>query len=317
LTFISFMTTISALAGRVSSAAYTIDSNIVGADFYDFFSFQAIADPTNGRVDYVDEPTAVMNNLTFASPNTFIMRADSTSVLSPSGPGRQSVRLMSNKAFNTSLLVLDISHMPEGCGTWPAFWEVGPNWPNNGEVDLIEGVNNQGPNQSTLHTAAGCTMPSSGAEQTGTTVSTDCDAFDNFNAGCGVQEPSSNSFGPNFNANGGGWYVMERTSQFIKMWFWERSDPTVPEFIVSGSPVIHSSRLGTPYANFENTQCDMSQSFGELNIIINLTFCGDLAGNAAVYGASGCPSTCNDFVNNNPSAFANAYFQIESLRIYE
>ena len=24
----------------------------------------------------------------------------------------------------------------QGCGTWPAFWLVGPNWPNGGEIDV-------------------------------------------------------------------------------------------------------------------------------------------------------------------------------------
>ena len=67
----------------------------------------------------------------------------------------------------------NIRHMPEGCGyvnvyvewkmvnltasisTWPAVWEVGDDWPNQGEVDIVEGVNNVSPNQATLHTAAG------------------------------------------------------------------------------------------------------------------------------------------------------------------
>lgn len=39
--------------------------------------------------------------------------------------------------------VIDLEHMPSGCGTWPAFWSVGPNWPSAGEIDIIEGVNRQ------------------------------------------------------------------------------------------------------------------------------------------------------------------------------
>lgn len=26
--------------------------------------------------------------------------------------------------------------MPFGCGTWPAYWLVGPNWPSGGEIDV-------------------------------------------------------------------------------------------------------------------------------------------------------------------------------------
>ena len=33
---------------------------------------------------------------------------------------------------------IDVRHMPQGCGTWPAFWETDvPAWPNGGEVDIV------------------------------------------------------------------------------------------------------------------------------------------------------------------------------------
>lgn len=36
-----------------------------------------------------------------------------------------------------------------------------------GEIDIVEGVNDQGPNAATLHTGSGCTMPTSGRTETG------------------------------------------------------------------------------------------------------------------------------------------------------
>ncbi len=86
------------------------------------------------------------------------MRADSFSVLDPAGPGRKAVRIKSNAAYSTHVTVyakslldlqssdadcdhdhsFDIRHMPQGCGTWPAAWEVNEEaWPGQGEVDIV------------------------------------------------------------------------------------------------------------------------------------------------------------------------------------
>ena len=51
------------------------------------------------RRNYVSQSTALAQNLTFASGDTLILRADDTTVLSASGPGRNSVRLQSKKTY--------------------------------------------------------------------------------------------------------------------------------------------------------------------------------------------------------------------------
>ncbi|KIK51183.1 glycoside hydrolase family 16 protein [Collybiopsis luxurians FD-317 M1] len=299
-------------ASTVLAASYRVQDTYIGHSFLDGFTFQNIADPTHGRVNYVDAGTAARENLTFASSTNFIARSDFTTVLNPSGPGRNSVRLMSKKQYRIgTVLIANLHHMPEGCGTWPAFWTVGDNWPNNGEIDILEGVNNVGNNQGTLHTSPGCTMPGS-RSQTGTALQNDCNVWINSNTGCGVSF-GSRSFGPSFNANGGGWYAMELTANFVKIWFWARGT-SVPSDVSGGSATINTNNWGTPVAYFPNTSCNINSHFGPQNIIINLTFCGDWAG--SVYGSNNCPSTCNDFVNNNPGAFQNAYFDFLSLRAY-
>ena len=73
----------------------------------------------------------------------------------------------------------------------------------------------------TLHTTANCTMPTTRA-QTGATLTTDCDALVNDNVGCSVSGVVANSYGPSFNAAGGGWYVLERTNEGLSIWFWSR-----------------------------------------------------------------------------------------------
>nr|GAT48619.1 laminarinase [Mycena chlorophos] len=300
----------------VLGGTYSLSSNIVGQGFYDAFNFEAIPDPTAGRVNYVDQATAVADNLTYASDNTFILRADFTTVISDSSStGRNSVRIRTNAAYTTHAAVFDIAHMPQGCGTWPAVWETNESdWPAGGEVDIIEGVNDQGTDQITLHTSPGCTMPASGRQETGTVVSTDCNTADNGNQGCAVTSTAASSFGPTFNADGGGWYAIERTDTFINVWFWSRSAGGVPADVSTHGSSVDTSTWGTPTANFPNTSCDIEEFFNANNIIINLTFCGDWAG--AVYGSSGCPSSCNDYVDQNPSAFVDAYFQFNSINVY-
>ena len=71
-------------------------------------------------------------------------------------------------------------------------------------------------------------------------VFANCDALENGNAGCGVTAPAKNSFGPAFNAAGGGWYAMERTPNFIKVWFWSRQDGSVPSGVKNGHTSVNT-----------------------------------------------------------------------------
>ncbi|KAL0958590.1 hypothetical protein HGRIS_013931 [Hohenbuehelia grisea] len=288
-------------------ATYSLSDNIVGPAFMNAFNYEAIPDPTHGRVNYVDKATAQRLNLTYGSGETFILRADHTTMLS--GAVQAGIVSGSFPARHTELtspfLTFGICHN---------LVEHGPqSGRRKGEIDILEGVNDQGPNTATLHTSAGCTMPAS-RSQTGTALQNDCNVAVNSNAGCGVRMPTANSYGPSFNSNGGGWYAVERTTSFIKIWFWPRNSGSVPSDVRNGGSSVNTGNWGTPTAYFPNSQCDLNSHYQENNIIINLTFCGDWAGNA--YGSSGYPSSCVDYVNKNPSAFAHAYFDFASLRVY-
>ncbi|KAM5536441.1 hypothetical protein V8D89_009877 [Ganoderma adspersum] len=299
------------LPASVLGASYLLTENIIGPQFLSAFTHETIPDPTLGRVNYLSQAAALARNLTYTNGDTLILRADSTTVLDPFGPGRDSFRLQSTRLYDSHVTVWNIRHMPQGCATWPAIWEVGTNWPR--EIDIVEGNNDGGPNQSTLHTVPGCTMPSS-RNQSGTTVGDDC-YTNSPTFGCGVLAPRATSFGPSFNAIGGGWYAMERSDTYIKVWHWQRNDTNIPMDIRFGSALIDTSNWGTPIADFPDTDCDMATYFRPQRIIINLTFCGQWAG--AKYSLYGCPGDCVDYVNRNPSAFRDAYFDIASLKIYQ
>jgi hypothetical protein len=139
------------------------------------------------------------------------MRVDTTPQVTGN---RNSVRIQTQFSFTGGLVIMDSVHMPAGCGTWPAFWTNGPNWPTTGEIDIVEGVNNYTNNQATIHSTVGCTLPSnatsSSLDISGSLVSgTNCAVQQTNNEGCGVRAQQTNSFGAPFNANGGGVFASE------------------------------------------------------------------------------------------------------------
>lgn len=76
--------------------------------------------------------------------------------------------------------------MPHGLGNWPAIWTTrGTNWPAGGEIDILEGINDNNHNQMTLHTSSGCTVPTNKNAETGTPLSGDCGAGGGHN-GCAI-----------------------------------------------------------------------------------------------------------------------------------
>jgi len=192
---------------------------------------------------------------------------------------------------------------------------VGANWPNQGEVDILEGVT---PNTATLHIGSNCSMSSSRA-MTGFVPM----MFTLFPV------PSSRSIGQNYAAyrkrvvaasnfptpRAMGFHstttkadgmikvspavrvlapttgMLLSANRNIKVYFWPRggSVPGQVEF-VSSHDVIEPETWGMPAAAWSNDMCNFPEHFGPHNIIINLMFCGNWAG--AAYPNSGCPDTC-------------------------
>lgn len=116
-----------------------------------------------------------------------------------------------------------------------------------------------------------------------------------------------------FNAGHGGVYATEWTETHFKMWFWP--DGSQPPDVLSSSPNPGGASWGLPLANFPlGNNCDPAH-FSDLQIVYDLTFCG-WAGD--VFGSM-CPGKgqCEDFVANNPAAFAEAYWNITTLRVFQ
>jgi len=287
---------------------YHLVKDYSGSTFFNDWDFFTAGDPTHGTVNYVNQSYAQANGLISTSGGTVYIGCDTKKTVPANGRGRDSVRLSSKASYHYGLFIMDLSHMPTGCGTWPAWWLVGPNWPSGGEIDIIEGVNNAQNDQTTLHTNAGCDMGSVDKNSyTGHSVGTNCLG----NSGCGIVANMAN-YGAPFNSAGGGVYVMEWTSTFIRTFYFGRNN--IPADIRSGKPTPNS--WGKPYANFAlGSNCPASHFAPEV-IVINLTFCGDWAGN--VFAAQ-CKNmgTCATYVKNNPSKFTEAYWRIASVSVYQ
>lgn len=176
------------------------------------------------------------------------------------------------------------------------------------------GVNNQPNNSMTLHTNAGCSIQPTGFS--GKLDTSDCDVANEAqgkNKGCGIQSPAANSFGVPFNMAQGGVVATEVTSQAISIWFWTRS--AVPADIKSGTP--NPSSWGIPVARFAGN-CNIDQHFKKMQLIFDTTLCGDWAGKT--WAQSQCSAkapTCEQFVAENPAAFEDAYFLINSVKVFQ
>lgn len=300
-----------------SSGSYQLHESWQGEKFLDYFEFFTGADPTNGFVTYTNQSYAESTGLIdITSSGSFYMGVDYKTTLSPEGPGRDSVRIESKKYYDEGLYVIDLAHMPGSvCGTWPAFWSVGPDWPHDGEIDIIEGVNKHESNEIVLHTSGSCDVGGD-HEMLGDMTSSECgDASGTI--GC-VVKGNKGSSGDPFNKNGGGVYAMEWTADFLKIWYFARGD--IPKSITNGKP--DTSAFGTPMAHLQGS-CDFHERFKSQKFILDTTFCGDWAG--GVFGDSGCPvkdpsnpiQSCVSYVAENPEAFKEAYWEINSIKLYQ
>lgn len=169
-------------------------------------------------------------------------------------------------------------------------------------------------NQFTLHTSEGCRM-NVRREHTGNALQSNCLYSANGNEGCGVEGPNESS-GEAFNENGGGIYATEWRSDGIRMWFFGRGDePEDLSDAAASSP--DPSTWGEPTADFPNTNCNINNHFRNASIIMNIALCGDWAGADSIYkDEANCPSTCQNFVANNATAFEEAYWEIRGFRVY-
>lgn len=128
-----------------------------GESFFDHYTFYDGADSIGsaGFNVYVGEKRAKeLKIIGLDEDNHVLMKSAPTH----KGP-RESIRLEGKNRYDRGLFILDLLHMPAGAGVWPAWWLTDEtNWPDNGEIDIVEGINNQTRAKTALHTSAQCSM---------------------------------------------------------------------------------------------------------------------------------------------------------------
>jgi len=311
-----------ALLASPALASYSLVKTYEGSNFFDGWTYYDFYDnTTSGDVTYVNQSLADSDKLTYVnSDGQAIVKVDNTSFVIYNDK-RNSVRITTADYFPVnSVILFDASHLPYGCSVWPSFWTKGENWPEGGEIDIVEGVNGMTANQMALHTENGCSA-TEGASASGTLGATNCSAA----AGCTYTETAANSYGADFASAGGGVFGTVYNTSGIYIWFWGRT--SIPTTVSSNGSTLDTSDWGTPSANYPASSCTIDTYFAPQQIVIDITLCGDWAGLTEIYPET-CPivgaSTANSsscYLQNvinagNQSALDTAYFAINSVKVY-
>lgn len=300
--------------------AYEIVDNFSGATFFDKWDFYGHWDNlTLGDVWWLNRTQATDQKLAFinGAGNAVIKVDNASDVLW--NEKRNTVRITTQSAYDLgSVWIADVLHMPYGCSVWPALWTMGTEWPYNGEIDIIEGINEVDRNQLSLHTRAGCMHTTPPGGQIGVSGEANCSAP----SGCTVFEQKKFSYGRDFGASGGGVFAAQFDASGIYIWYWPRG--LIPSSVYSAGPTSSMTLddWGTPSATFPSTNtCNITQFFGPQKLVLDITLCGTWASLPELYAPqcndSGPTGICyNDNVVGPGGRYDNAYFEIPYIRTY-
>eukprot|EP01084_Bolivina_argentea_P089121 160877_1 len=312
LIFISFKCII------IKCGNYILNFSYVGNTFFDDFYFvDGVSDKSFSN--FMNKSEATSMGMINTTSSTAYIGTDYTNIVG--SEGRPSICLKSYPTWSSGLFILNASHMPTGCGTWPAFWLLTKH--STGEIDIIEGINLRTDDQSTVHTTTLCDYSSvaSTLNMTGKMIYTNC-TLGADDGGCAIIPNDNTSYGTGFNNNGGGIYATELSDTGIKIWFWTMSKPlAIPKDIYDKKPNPNEWDLPYAYFPFVDTVCNnVSADFYNMDIRLDLFYCG-YAG-TAYYWDEKCLETtknvsCEQWVANNPQYFKDAYWLLNYIDVYQ
>lgn len=304
------------------ASGYKLTTHAAGQDFFDLFDFDSHSS-NGGIANFVDKETAWKEGLLEVKHNKAHIRVSDKD----KGGMRDAVKLVTKQRYSEGLYVWDVERMPQTCGSWASLWSTGENWPQGGEIDLIEYVSHQSMNSFSVHTGEGCWAGSSGytgRAMLATQNALNCNADATDSQGCGFRTKRNNTAGMGANFNGGGLYVLEWSSAGIKAWMFERGQ--IPKDLSSGSP--NPSSWTTPDMYISASSCNPSTYFSPQQFVLNTDLCGtwpngvwNTDNSYAGQSEGSCASTtgfdtCEAYVQSRGWDFKHAYWRIASLDIY-
>ncbi|TRM56237.1 glycoside hydrolase family 16 protein [Schizophyllum amplum] len=279
---------------------YTVNKWLQGQSLLDAFNYDVKPADNQGIANYVDGPSSGL--VYVDGSEKVVISVDQT----PYSDLRNAIRMTTKDTFNPSqnlLFIFDIQHIPCMCGTWPALWFTGSNWPMDGEIDVIEGVHLYKQNTMSVHTGSGCNWPNyiinSLSKLTATKPDVySCDANSDYES-CGGSQDSPSSFGKAFNDAGGGIFALELNDGGIAMHQWNVAD--VPQDIWENNP--NPSGWGDAVYKMPADECVIGDHFKDLMLVINTNLGGFFSeGVWAIDGAGGQETSCQKQTNFNSAA---------------
>ncbi|KAF2431409.1 mixed-linked glucanase [Tothia fuscella] len=270
--------------------SYSLRIKWDASNMFNAFDFKDFLDPNNGFVSLLNHDEAISAGLASTPNDTF-------------GPG--------------TLLVGDFEHITSSiCGVWPSFFTINDDEDLfYREIDILESSSLDTKNIVSLHTDERESCVFNSGDQTGSFLNRDC-SLKGGNSGCEV-EASDSTTGDGFNNGGGSVYAMALESNSIRVWHFRRNN--IPSDLSSEKPNV--GNWPKPIADLDrrNGGCDVGKLFTRQNTVIKIDLCGEHSD--AIWSSQGCArrtgaSSCRDYVKNNPKAFSNAYFLINSVKVF-
>lgn len=282
-----------ALVGRndscygTSGGRYRLKWEARGASFFDDFEFDTV-DYNKGAAAYMNRSLAQKEGLVVAGDTHAIVRTGATK----EGHKRASVKLVSKRNWTHFLLAAKFAHVPFGDGVWPAFWMngAGGNWPNGGELDILEYANAL-TSKVAMHTGTQnqCKLDSYEVNKCGpfpdsNGMDYDClTNYDSMKLGCGPTSNNGQRSGPRW-AESPGVIALEWTRELIRAFFIPEDE--LPSDLTSDSPrpdawdkwVIAYFPMAASERRNPGTCKSPEKVLAGQQIILNIGLCGDWAG---------------------------------------